>query len=322
MARARLRLLAPLLLLTALTGAPRAIAAGPPLIYQDSFPSGFQVALELGAVAGDTPSLGGLVPLAVAGYGPTTVLRSDPYLDPETNTLAIDTEIINMDLHGVSPVLGNVTINESDTQRSTGKITNVVLDQNGELIQGDSYFNVFFKVTATKCINANCVLQLGAFNLTAFQVVNKITHLPPTLDPPYYHPAGKPVSLWAPVNNAVRPVGYSTSGCHKVLPPAGQHALCLTVSGKALMPGCVRGPALVRASDASNPPHVLTGVTGAATGPGTVVTTPWTDIDGDGIWEALVTTTNAGCVALSLTATGTLGDVHTATGTIGWTQQG
>ena len=54
--------------------------------------------------------------------GPTVIQRSDPIFD--INGIPhIDTEILQMDLHGNSPLLGPVQVNLNPNMPSTGRIT-------------------------------------------------------------------------------------------------------------------------------------------------------------------------------------------------------
>jgi len=74
--------------------------------------------------------------------GPTTVNRSDPTV-PEDNRTEIDTEIISMTLTGNSPNIGPITIIQSPSKASTGKIKQ---QSPGQDFPADSYFDVYIEI--------------------------------------------------------------------------------------------------------------------------------------------------------------------------------
>lgn len=105
----------------------------------DEFPSGALLSLEV-------PGAG----LAhVTLNGPTRVQRSDPYDSDGDGRMEIDTEMLAMDLSGMSP-LGALKIRESPSLPSHGRI---VQQSPGVDYPADSFFDVFFDISWDDGIN-------------------------------------------------------------------------------------------------------------------------------------------------------------------------
>ena len=99
----------------------------------DEFPSGALLTL-------DVPGSG----LAhVTLNGPSRVLRSDPSDSDGDGRMEIETELLSMDLSGMSP-LGPMRLRESPTRASLGRI---VQQTPGVDFPADSFFDVFFEVS-------------------------------------------------------------------------------------------------------------------------------------------------------------------------------
>ena len=108
----------------------------PPTGFCEEFPpagnDNLNTDLTVGVILGDNPQVN------VSASGPTIVSRSDPYGQcPRT----IDTEIIEMTMAGEGP-FGSITVYESPTQTSDGKIEGRSCDD----YPADSYFDVYFEV--------------------------------------------------------------------------------------------------------------------------------------------------------------------------------
>jgi hypothetical protein len=87
----------------------------------------------------------GLFTETITAKGPTDVLRSDPY-DPGDGHIKIDTEIISMNLVGMSTHIGPITIIESPSKASTGAIQQQTA---GIDFPADSFFDVFIEIHTT-----------------------------------------------------------------------------------------------------------------------------------------------------------------------------
>ncbi|MBE2233124.1 MAG: LamG domain-containing protein, partial [Anaerolinea sp.] len=99
----------------------------------DEFPAGVLLTLEM-------PS-GGMSHITL--NGPARMLRGDPHDSDGDGRMEIDTELVAMDLSGLSP-LGAVRLRESPTRPSTGRM---VQQAPGVDFPADSFFDVFFEIT-------------------------------------------------------------------------------------------------------------------------------------------------------------------------------
>ena len=101
-------------------------------------PDEFPVSL---AQIGIDLTLNGIPDAEFAAQGPFLVQRSDPQAGSDGRNV-IDTEIVQMDLVGSSP-LGPVSIQQSPTRRSVGQI---VARQRGQDFPADSFFDIFVEI--------------------------------------------------------------------------------------------------------------------------------------------------------------------------------
>ncbi len=99
----------------------------------DEFPSGALLTL-------DVPGSG---PAHVTLNGPSRVQRSDPQDTDGDGRMEIETELLSMNLSGMSP-LGPMRLRESPTRASLGRI---VQQTSGVDFPADSFFDVFFEVS-------------------------------------------------------------------------------------------------------------------------------------------------------------------------------
>lgn len=99
----------------------------------DEFPSGVLLTL-------DVPGSG---PAYVTLNGPSRVQRGDPHDTDGDGRMEIETELLSMDLSGISP-LGLMRLRESPTRPSMGRILQRTA---GVDFPADSFFDVFFDVS-------------------------------------------------------------------------------------------------------------------------------------------------------------------------------
>ena len=122
-----------------------AAIADPAVAGADVFPSGGEISLELDLTSLGLGLLKETVQLSSEGL-PDAIVQRGP-LDPKTGT--IETEILQLQLTGISPGLGQVFVNvgrDFGLPPSLGRIDNVLLDKNGRLISGHSSFDLFAEV--------------------------------------------------------------------------------------------------------------------------------------------------------------------------------
>ena len=122
--------------LLALGSAQAQTPAGTIAAGTDTFPSGGRITVTVDAL-GVTDT----VELSSEGF-PDAVVKRGPL---DTKTMTIPTEIVQMELGGKSPTLGEIRIQVGQgygLQRTLGAITNVKLDEKGNF-SGDSFFDVF-----------------------------------------------------------------------------------------------------------------------------------------------------------------------------------
>ena len=127
--------------------------------------------------------------LASAGFD-TAVVELDPA--PYTTGTDIQTELVQLELAAdLGGTFGQVVIRERDDKRSTGRIQNVVADDNGDFVSGDSFFDVFIEVGI-----AGMDLSLDTAE-TPFRLdAGTITELPPLSSDYLPPPSAPPVELY------------------------------------------------------------------------------------------------------------------------------
>lgn len=84
----------------------------------------------------------GMFDETISATGPTRISRSDPY-DPGDGRMKIDTEIVFMNLTGMSINIGQIVVVESPSKASTGSVQQLV---NGTDFRAESYFDVFVEI--------------------------------------------------------------------------------------------------------------------------------------------------------------------------------
>lgn len=146
----------------------------------DSFDSRAQVFVAAEPLCvGATASTPGVVSAVVDG--PTSVKRSDP-VTPEDGRQVIDTEIIQLQLAGTTP-LGPLAIRQNPDRPSTGQVRQ---QDAGLDFPADSFFDVFVEVEV-----AGTVLE----NRMPVHMENVINSLPPDTFP-YLPPPGTCIPLF------------------------------------------------------------------------------------------------------------------------------
>ena len=123
------------------TPATRNAAPAYPPPGDDAFPSGALVTLDLP----------GMDAVNVTLNGPTIVRRGSPSDDNGNGRQEIPTEIIAMNLTGMSP-LGPITLKQSATRPSKGLIEQQV---SGQDFPADSFFDVFFEIETAQGMLSN-----------------------------------------------------------------------------------------------------------------------------------------------------------------------
>ncbi len=171
-----------------------------PLPGCDEFDSGAQVNVEIN-VSGETDTL--------TLNGPTVIERS-AVGDADQNGLDdVQTEMVQLDLSGVSPLLGPVDVHLSPDQPSLGAFEEQEDQVRGEMdFPADSFFDVFFEIDLPA---AGLVLH----NEDPFRVECKIDEVPPLLCL-YQPPVSEPIEL---VNPAGVKIATLVHGVHIPLPP-------------------------------------------------------------------------------------------------------
>lgn len=159
------------------TGVP--LGSCPPLAPGlDIFPSTGKVVIQLFGPGSD-PFIGRL---SSAGFPDAIVQRGIQVGD------TVPTEILQLELVGVHPALGEIRVHQSSTQPSLGELTHVIQDPvTCELLEADSFFDVWIE------------MELPALGETwktdrPLHLQRKIHRLPPE-DEPYENPFVDPVTL-------------------------------------------------------------------------------------------------------------------------------
>ncbi len=111
-------------------------------LFRDCFESTGRGTITLDV--NDTDCLAGVeLDLASAGFD-SSVVELDP--PPYTTGTDIQTELVQLELVADGGPLGQIVLRERSDKTSSGQITNVQADDNGEFVQGDSFFDVFIEV--------------------------------------------------------------------------------------------------------------------------------------------------------------------------------
>ena len=181
----------------------------------DQFPSGAGVTVRLA---------GSETEIAVTLNGPTLIERG-PIGDADSDSLAdVQTEIIAMELTGLSPVLGRITVTESPTLDSLGQFEEQLNTGGVFNFPADSFFNVFFVVDLPD-------LGLTLENKTALHIECKITSIPPVLCL-YQPPLGDEIALFDANGPNDSPLAYIVHAKHLPLFPYEQLVDFINVADK------------------------------------------------------------------------------------------
>lgn len=169
----------------------------------DSFPSTARLVI-------DGTSLGQpfIVRLSSAGLPDAQVQRAPQLLD------TIDTELLQLELAGFHPRVGPITLTESPTLPSTGQVSDVVLNEACELVDGQSVFDVFVEIELP---------GLGEtwIGQSPIRVESRISGLPPR-DASFEIPFGDPVVLEDQASGEIRgALLYTLHHVDPPFPPAG-----------------------------------------------------------------------------------------------------
>ncbi len=161
-----------------------------PSAGSDEFDSSATITIDLTMSGGPV--------LQATVVGPTTVRRDAPH-DPGDGHMTIDTEIVALELHGVTP-LGPITVRESPYRSSVGQVQQKTA---GVDFPADSFFDVFVEIeTPTGVFVNNDPIRLQAV----------IDELPP-FQAQYTPPAFVGVALYTRTG---RQVGVITHASHFV----------------------------------------------------------------------------------------------------------
>lgn len=180
----------------------------------DSFQSGGQVNIELAA---------GGEPFTVTLNGPTTIVRETAPQDvtayppagralpagPSGNGLdEVETEMIQLDLQGLTSMFGTVHVHQSPTRATHGLFEEQVDDTPGEMdFPADSFFDVFFEIDIT---GVDTVYNQDPMRLEC--VINEI---PPLLCL-YQPPIDDPIELYRQDNDQL--FAYIVHAAHVPIP--------------------------------------------------------------------------------------------------------
>lgn len=134
----------------------------------------------------DTDCTGGMdLDLASAGFD-SAVVELDPA--PYTTGTDIQTELVQLELAvDLGGPFGQIIIGERDDKQSTGLIQNVIADDNGDFVSGDSFFDIFIEV---EIVGMELELDTGdtPFRLDAGTIIELpplgTDYLPPPSSPP------------------------------------------------------------------------------------------------------------------------------------------
>ncbi len=242
----------------------------------DKFPSTAGFSLELAS----DPGIRYNVRASSAGLPDAVVQREDQVGD------TIDTELVSLSLQGNVPGLGRISIAESPTLVSSGKIENVVQEPFPDcgFVEGDSSFDILVEITLE-----DLGLTLVHRETDPLPLQAKIFSLPPTFR--VYLPPSQPLRIPLFDKDSGLLVAYLLHAAHNVEPPPlvefkdiryraevdledadGNPVESLIVNGLVSFATVVgaAGPLRVTAFSAeSNPSDVLGGVMTGALSPST-----------------------------------------------------
>ncbi len=127
--------------------------------------------------------------LASAGFDTAIVELTPP---PYTSGTDIETELVQLELAADGgPTFGNIVIRERADKKSSGLIQNVVADDNGDFVSGDSFFDIFVEVEI-----AGMGLELDSGGSTLRLDAGTIIELPPLSTDYLPPPDAEPVPLF------------------------------------------------------------------------------------------------------------------------------
>ncbi len=197
----------------------------PPPPGPDSFPTILEADLNI-------PPFG---PISVYAEGPTSVERQESYIAgkcsisgapctsdadcPLVETCeflnTIDTEIVEMDLVGTDPLLGNFTVHASGAIQSLGKTQSM---EEGDTFPAESFFDVYVDVdlpdVGTVASNPSTdpvpVKAVGRTGLPG------VTTIPPDPETDFASPTGLTIPLLDPTGS---PIGFMSNIHHRLRPP-------------------------------------------------------------------------------------------------------
>lgn len=273
------------------------------------------------------------------GDGDTVVCRAPPEPPGCEEDCTLEVEIIELELLGSHPVLGEIRVGVDPRIPSPGLIEGASVDPQGNVFNGDSFFDVFVDVQidhptfgemqAGTCLDPN---QPDSFFCMPFRVEADLTDvtLPPVQGVSYRHPVGRDVPLWVdpdpddPEGEFI--VGALLGGCHKPYDPAiDEHHVCLMGAGTTTPDPtgkpCLENVVQLYAVDLSLPDHNIVAVTSTTIGP--LATTPWTATTLGGVtaWTASAVTNVEQCAEVGLAVSAVYADLHPAPETIAtWLQ--
>jgi hypothetical protein len=157
---------------------------------EDCFQSTAVVTVEIFGVGTETLNLS----------GPTRVQRHDPF--PSGPGYLIETEMVALELTGVSPLMGPVTLVESSLYASGGEVQTPALS----FFPAESFFDVYFEIqTGTGTL----------FNKNRYHMAATINAIPPVGDPF----SGGELLLYRHGTDEATPVGRIISVVHTPGPP-------------------------------------------------------------------------------------------------------
>ena len=122
--------------------------------------------------------------LASAGFD-TAIVELDP--PPYTTGTDIQTELVQLELAADGGPLGQIIIRERTDMQSTGLIRNVIAEDNGDFVSGESFFDVFVEVEIPDqglvFDTGNTPLRLDAGLITVLPPLEG-DYFPPPTEPP------------------------------------------------------------------------------------------------------------------------------------------
>ena len=117
--------------------------------------------------------------------GPALVTRSDPRLDGDL--YVVDTEIVSLELSGMSPTLGPVVVRQSPDLPSLGEVRQ---QEPGEDFPADSFFDIFVEIDLPD-------LGIIAVNQDPLVLEATLTDLPPAEGDEYRGANGEPLPIYS-----------------------------------------------------------------------------------------------------------------------------